>query len=262
MKAPHNHLFVRVESERNDEVVTKSGLKIFVPTVDYFKEDGDTSKPTFIKRHYGVVVGEPAQLTEDLKVTPVNPGFPSPSRYIPNEDIIIMKHRGIDVDSWSSLNLFVHQWKTASDFNQEISSSDKVYFHFNTVDESNLVQYLNDRIYKLSYTNAICVVRDGVIIPVAGHVLIEPVWDDGVEDIGDGKRGKVNSIGLVTELHDKPQYLKGKVTHVCEPMKGEEIGFGVGDTIVYAPHADWEVEIEGKKFYVMRYWDVEAMVEI
>jgi len=262
MKAPHNHLFVRVESERNDEVITKSGIKIFIPPTDYFEKDGDKSRPTAVKRHYGVVVGEPAQLTEDLKVAPVSPGFPSPGRYIPNEDIIKMQQMGIPgVDSYASLNLFTHEWKTAQDFEQEVKDGDKIYFHFNTISETNAVTYLEDKIYKLAYTNAICVVRDGVIIPVAGHVLIDPLWEEGVEDLGNGHKGKISSSGIITELNDKPQYLKGLVVAVCSPMKGENIDFNVGDTIIYAPHADWEVEIEGKKYYVMRYWDIEAMIK-
>lgn len=261
MKAPQNHIFITVESEFNDRIQTKSGQTLYLSSTLFHSEEGEKVAPYAIKRHYGTVYGNPGGLTDDVKVIPEKPGNPSPGRYIPNDDIIKMIQSNVPVDSWSSLNLFVHKWKTCADFEREVMAGDKIYFHFNTISDNNLVQYLGEKIYKLRYPDAICVVREPEIIPVAGHVLIDPLWEDGVEDLGDGKRGKLSSSGLVTELHDKPKYLEGIVRYVCQPMKGEDIPVVPGDKILYPQHADWEVEIEGKKFYVMKYWEIEAKFE-
>jgi co-chaperonin GroES (HSP10) len=270
MKAPHNHIFVTVESETNDVIETKSGVKLFANTIQFHESDESKIINTAVRRHYGTVIAPPSQLTEDSKVRVINPGYPAPGRYIPADDVAVMLRAHIEVDSWSSLNLFVHEWKTCADFIQEVQEGDKIYFHFNTITDHNLVQYLGKKIYKLAYQNAICVVRDipftdsnvdkvSQIIPISGHVLIEPKWEDGVTDLGDGKRGKVSASGLISELHDKPKHLEGIVKFVCSPMQGDNIDVEVGDTILYAPHSDWEVEIEGVTYYVMKYWDIEAL---
>ncbi len=260
MKAPHNHIFITVESEVNDTMKAESGITLYLNTVQFHEHDGQDALTTAVRRHYGTVVGIPGMLTTDSKVKVEDPGFPKPGRYIPNEDIVRMQMANIEVDSWSSLNLFVHEWKTCADFVQEVLEGDKIYFHFNTITDQNLVQYLGDKIYKLAYQNAICVVRDGVIMPITGHILVDPIWDDGVQDLGTGKRGKLSESGIVTELHDKPKYLEGIVKHVCSPMNGDIMDISAGDKVIYKPHADWEVEIEGVKFYVIKYWDIEAKI--
>lgn len=260
MKAPHNYIFITVESEVNDSIETKSGLKLYISPQQFHEEDGQAVIATPVRRHYGIVVGVPSMLTTDSKVRVENPGLPKPGRYIPNEDVIRMQRANIDVDSWSCLNLFVHEWKTCADFQQQVLDGDKIYFHFNTINDNNLVQYLGDKIYKLAYQNAICVVRDGVIIPISGHILVDPIWDDGVQDLGSGKRGKLSESGIVTELNDKPKYLEGIVKYICEPMQGDIMDIFVGDKVIYAPHADWEVEIENVKYYVIKYWDIEAKI--
>jgi co-chaperonin GroES (HSP10) len=260
MKAPHNSLFITVDSEHNDVIETKSGIKLYTSITKFHSDEANPVDVMKIKKHYGTIISVPSQLTDAAKVMPVNPGLPAPGRFVPNEDVIKMKSVGMEIDSWSCLNLFVHEWKTCADFEQETQEGDKVYFHFNSINDRNLVQYLGEKIYKLQYPNAICVVRDGVIIPIAGHILIEPIWDDEVQSLGNGKRGKLSESGIVTELNDKPKHLEGIVRYVCTPMQGDIMELEPGNKILYAPHADWEVEIEGTKYYVMKYWDIEAII--
>ncbi len=269
IKAPHNYIFVEVESKFNDEITTKSGSKLFVTTSSYTFDDENTTanyKPSMIQRHYGTVVGVPLRLTEEVKIRQVDPGQPQPSP-----------------DSG-----YEYQWKTLADFEPEVQEGDKIYFDYKTVLPENEVPYVGKNIYKLLYYNAICVVRSGVtvtyentqiaknkitgdsitmhnpihsepfstIIPLAGHVLVEPLWEEGVEDLGNGKRGKITKSGIVSELHDKPEPLRGRVAFVGSPMKEESTDIEQGDKVIYLPHADFEVEIEGKTYYAMRYWEI------
>ncbi len=243
----------------------------FLKTDDFLKEmienykhqlsNPDETKPVMIRRHYGKVVAIPIKLTKEEWVRQIDPGLPVPGKYHSNEQIAELKSAGIPIDSWSSLNDFVHEWKTCADFEMEVHKGDKIYFHYNTITDNNEVSVMGDNIYKLGYHHAICVVRNEIIIPIAGHVLVEAYWEEDVQDLGDGKRGKINQTGIVTELHDKPEYLTATVAFICKPMKGETIGIIPGDKIIYDIHADFEVEIEGKNYYVMKYWDIIGKLE-
>lgn len=321
MQAPKNHIFIKVDSEHNDEVETKSGIRLFL-TTKRFAVDDETSnanhKPMMLQRNYGIVFGKPGELDNTALVRQIDPGQPAPSRYISADRIKeeLDYNPNALIDSNSTLPLFEHKWVTCDDLEMEVQEGDKIYFHHNTISSQNIVSYLGDKIYKLPYHHALCVVRDIVnpgyrtaldmdkgirdnagwivwdkkdvhalrgplpetllsvhinlrenknlyrlLIPIAGTVLIEPLWEDGVEDLGDGKKGKMTASGIVTELHDKPKHLHGLVKFVCSPIKGESVDLVPGDKIIYIPNADYEVEIEGKKYYVMKYWDILAKLD-
>lgn len=280
MIAPHNNLFVEIDSEYNDQYVTKNGTTLFLTTQQFTSDDtvdNSNFKPTMIRKHYGKVIGLPLRLTDDVKITQVDPGLPAPGRYLSNESLLGL---GQYASSWSCLNSFEYQWKTVADLEMEVEVGDKIYFHHNTITNDNLVSDMGPKVYKLGYSNAICVVRspeiatdapqafksDPVIykkcfpsiIPVAGHILVEPLWEEGVEDLGNGQRGKISKFGIVSELHDQPEPLRGRVVATSNPFKGEKRELEVGDNVVYLPHSDYEMEIEGKKYYVMKYWEIIA----
>lgn len=293
--APHNNLFVEIDSEYNDEYKTKTGTTLYLTTQQFTSDDtvdNSNFKPTMIRKHYGVVIGLPLRLTTDVKITQIDPGLPAPGRYLSNESVAgMLKY----ASSWDCLNSFEYEWKTSADLEMEVKIGDKIYFHHNTVTNDNLVSEIGPKVYKLGYSNAICVVRytpAGIevthkctseykcsngdswsswevldtkpfdakteIIPVAAHILVEPLWEEGVEDLGNGQRGKLSKFGIVSELHDHPEPLRGKVVATSSPFKGEKRELEVGDNIIYLPHSDYEMEIEGKKYYVMKYWEIIA----
>jgi co-chaperonin GroES (HSP10) len=309
MKVLHNHVFVQVESEYNDQVKTKSGQILYKSTdqfhqgdvqeketqlhelqkqknnlyslykkgrinaaayekeTDFLKEHerdlqrqidnaGDDHKATMIRRHYGTVVGVPMKLTDEIRVYQ-DQG--AETEYIPSERINLLPKHAQSAGKWASLIGTKSKWKTCADFEINVQVGDKIYFHHNTITEDNFVGEIDGKkTYKLEYQNAICCVRDGVFIPLAGHVLVEPLWAEGVEDLGDGKMGKLSQSGLVTELHEKPELQRGKVAFVGAALKGEMQELFAGDKIVYLPHSDYPVEIEGKTYYVMKTWEIIA----
>jgi co-chaperonin GroES (HSP10) len=254
---------------------------------------GDDHKATMIRRHYGTVVGVPMKLTDEIRVYQ-DQG--AETEYIPSERINLLPKHAQSAGRWASLIGTKSKWKTCADFEIDVQVGDKIYFHHNTITEDNFIGEVDGKkTYKLEYQNAICVVREyptGVkvtekctgqwkasngdswstheivgskivppkteIIPLAGHVLVEPLWAEGVEDLGDGKMGKLSQSGLVTELHEKPELQRGKVAFVGAALKGEMQELVAGDKIVYLPHSDYPVEIEGKTYYVMKTWEIIA----
>jgi co-chaperonin GroES (HSP10) len=146
----------------------------------------------------------------------------------------------------------------------ELQVGDKVYFHYNALDEDALIPD-SDGIFTVLYDMIFCCVRDGKIIPIQGKVLLQAVPEDDVQEIevnGQNIKVKMSPSGLVTQLNVVDSlhtdgtlhrsYSKGRVTHIGKPLIGEtEPDVKVGEIVYYALNADFENEIEGQTYFVM-----------
>jgi co-chaperonin GroES (HSP10) len=261
----NNYIFVSIDEEFESKIASTSG-KLELQLMS-FKDDIVDKNDEVVynvnrkKKNYGTVVGIPRELTNDVKLFQEHVGLPQPTRYIDHD---IVKKVGVEMIQYEC-GLWEPTWITAEDLPQDVLTGDKVYFHYNTLIPENKVKLSDGSfIYKLAYQNALCVVRKEtcyntvsgqgeviVIIPVSGHVLIEPVLDEDIK----------TESGIIKEMNSKPRPLEGIVRYVCQPLKGDTVDFEPGDKIIYIKHADWEVTIEGKVYFCMKYWDVIAKVE-
>jgi co-chaperonin GroES (HSP10) len=123
------------------------------------------------------------------------------------------------------------------DCEMEVKVGDKAYFYYIAFNDENLIVHEDKMYLKVRYDSIICVVRDGEIKTIAGHVLITP-------------KKSVESALLYSI--EKIQSLTGIVDHVPSPYIGGAVDFTVGDTIHFFENSEFENEIEGKKYYVMR----------
>jgi co-chaperonin GroES (HSP10) len=243
-----DHILITIEKEYENMLVLNSGLELKFVT-DY--------EPERNRRIFGTVVAVPQKLTQK-QLKQEMPGLPEPARYIDHE---IVSKVGVELIQYQC-GIYEPTWKTIADIPQDVQVGDKIYFHFNTLVPENKIKLKDGRnLYKLNYTNALCVVRSSEIIGVSGHVLIEPVYEDGTIDLGNNIKGKVNEFNLVTDLHTKAKYLEGIVRHVCKPLHGDELDLHPGERIFFVENSDWEVKIEDKIFYCMKYWDIIAKIE-
>jgi len=87
------------------------------------------------------------------------------------------------------------------------------------------------------------------IKPLADRVLIEPTA---------AEETTLGGIIIPDSAKEKP--LKGKVLATGNGTKDEEMVLKEGDTVLYGKYAGTEVEIEGKKYLIMRQSDVLAIV--
>jgi co-chaperonin GroES (HSP10) len=295
----NNYIFVSIDEEFESKIASTSG-KLELQLMS-FKDDIVDKNDEVVynvnrkKKNYGTVVGIPRELTNDVKLFQEHVGLPLPTRYVDHD---IVKKVGVEMIQYEC-GLWEPTYVTLESIEQDVLVGDKIYFHYNTLIEENKVKLSDGSfIYKLAYQNALCVVRKekrwynpnevkamnewektgsvseetkklpeekvyidlNWIIPVSGNILVEPAYDEDVVDIGDLK-GKVSSTGLITEINNKPRYLEGIVKFVSSPLKGDTIDFKPGDRIIYIKHADWEVTVEGKVYFCMKYWDVIAKVE-
>lgn len=88
------------------------------------------------------------------------------------------------------------------------------------------------------------------IKPLSDRVLIEP---SAAEEV------TVGGIIIPDSAKEKP--LKGKVLAVGNGTKDEAMVLKEGDVVLYGKYAGTEIELEGKKYLMMRQADVLAVIE-
>jgi len=153
---------------------------------------------------------------------------------------------------------------TIADIDPIIRPGDKIYFYYNAINAWRYKIEIDGEYYReLDYTDVICVVRDGEILPVGGHMLVEPYFGKDVTQEGFKQtRIKVKSHnGIITELVTKPKDIFGIVKKISAPLKNDEIGCKVGDMILFKDYAAFIQNIEGREYYAMYYWDALAIME-
>lgn len=87
------------------------------------------------------------------------------------------------------------------------------------------------------------------IKPLADRVLIEPA---------PAETKTVGGIIIPDTAKEKP--LQGTIVAVGKGTKDEEMVLKEGDTVLYGKYAGTELEIEGKKYLIMRQSDVVAVL--
>jgi co-chaperonin GroES (HSP10) len=244
MKAGINKVIIKARKRRNDEIETnildQDGNKMVL-----FK---DTS---FRPEESAVICGEVVVAPETLgghEFCREYEGFPVCSgKSEPN----VIKYRNLPI---------------------EVFNGDKVYFHFHALnDESYLYKEEGFEYFGIDYDQIFCAVRNGQIIPITNYVLVEPYFGDDVEEfdvpaVAPGfaplpsvVKGKKTASGLIADLHEKPRFLEGVVKYVPLMRLGfEYINVKPGDRIYYTTDSDFENEIEGRNYYVMKLQDIFA----
>ena len=87
------------------------------------------------------------------------------------------------------------------------------------------------------------------IKPLADRVLVEPAA---------AEEKTVGGIIIPDTAKEKP--LQGKVLAVGNGTKDEEMFVKEGDTVLYGKYAGTELEYEGKKYLLMRQYDILAIL--
>jgi len=119
------------------------------------------------------------------------------------------------------------------DFKANVQVGDKLYFNFLvTIDDENRVEIDGKEYWMVDYFNAIAVVRDGVILAVGDHILIEPIEEE------------IDSTLIIPDMVNK-EGNKGKV------IASNDEQIPVGSIIEYEEVGKFWNVIEGKRLYCM-----------
>lgn len=160
-----------------------------------------------------------------------------------------------------------------ADIAMEVEIGDMVYFNWTALSkEQNFVRFEGEyQLWKIDYPNIFCALRNEQIIMIGSWVLIEPEWESfddilvpvyyPLELTGGKKKLKPKSQWIQTKTEPEADELKGFVRHVGTPLKGQECYVKSGDHIFFMKGSKLNVEVEGKKYYVMRQHRIEAKIE-
>lgn len=118
------------------------------------------------------------------------------------------------------------------DFVFNVEVGDKLYFNYGVVGDPH--NYLGDNIWVCDYYMALAVSRDGNLIPVGEHILVEPI----IEEIE-------HETIVIPEMSKKVKVNKGIVSASNDPA------IPVGSTVLFQKRGMFENKIEDKTLYVM-----------
>lgn len=123
-------------------------------------------------------------------------------------------------------------------FNVEVG--DKLYFNYGVImDQENLIEHDGEEYWLVDYMMAIAVCRDGKVIAVGEHILIEPI-----EEVVTG------------DLIIIPEMLKKKVATYGTVYASNSLQAPVGAKVQFEEQGMFENEIEGKKLFAMYYSNI------
>lgn len=180
----------------------------------------------------------------------------------------------------------------------EVEVGDRIYFTEDTLSNQNLKRMYVDEdgeeIYAVMYQHILCAVKhkpilidgvkakgkvrqvpNGVVVDeddrqfkqhmtmIGSWTLVKPKIDDDIylpTRNADGTL-KPKSLWIQTSPEEKEVYHYGTVAHVGKTLKGQEKEVSVGDDVIYRKYSDYEVEIEGEKYYAMWQKDIVAIIE-
>lgn len=129
---------------------------------------------------------------------------------------------------------------------------DTLYFHHHVVmDKGQGLRYNDEEIFIVRYhpdtpyaSQAFAVKDEGGIRVLSQWVLLEPIAEDN--------QLKSDTIQIIT--FEEEENKRGKIAFINETL--EEAGLRVGDTVGFSKNSDYEIEIEGKKYWRMRFDDL------
>lgn len=231
MKIPKNIVLVHLEKTSESEYVFSNGHKIHLIVEEMGYLDG-TYNPNNHIRIFGDVAAIPEKLGKGENESDPVWVRGNEAKYV---DAII----------------------------PEVLVGDRIYFEYNIVSDYNILEWEGKTFYKVPYTQIICAVRDGKILPIGGYVFLEPYYGEGiVEENIDGHKvyGKRTASGLFLPVGKPEQKGIGRVKYIGTSLVGEENQLEIGDLVMYPIEYAIKNTIEGVEYYTMRQHEILAVI--
>ena len=139
----------------------------------------------------------------------------------------------------------------------KVQVGDRVYFHFNSLDGAQEAGYgvedENGYLYLgIHVASLYCYVRyPGEIEMLSNHILVKPIEED--------KSNMYSQHGLQVKLNPDKIAQHGIVTH-CGLHDGKIPEIKPGDQIIFEQDCEFELVIEGEKYYKQEFKEVMGLV--
>jgi hypothetical protein len=211
-------------------------------------------------RIHGTVVSVPVRLSKGMPIGQDALGFPAPS---------------MDSD-------YVPRFKFLQDISMEVEVGDTIYFNYKTLRyDTSFVGYFPFNgevvpVYKVKYDSVYCSVRNKKIIPIGGHVLLQPdlqsfderhipTYSDTLLDQDGNPQINPKEKWIQINVEPEGRYLRAYVKHIGTPLKGWSKVAEEGDLVVLrkidTKKSLYPVRtIEGEDFIVTRQRMIEGKI--
>lgn len=221
-----------------------------------------TFRPEQRARTTGIVIQEPLFMGgQPIYQTSV--GFPGYGaiRYTPDAD----------VDEELATALYSqgdYNYKVMSDIEPDCRVGSKIWFkwrvlhnHNNLIAETKNKQGEREYIFRCGYDHIYCTIKDGKILPIGGHIFLEPILED-FDDILIKTYSNIKGPDGKFILKDKKFWIQSKVIpqqrdrqaivrHIGKPLRGETQYLKENDRVLYKPSLKNLLTIEGKRYFVI-----------
>lgn len=163
------------------------------------------------------------------------------------------------------------RFRMMADIAQEVQIGDTIHFKWRVLyGRNNMVAESISKdaatpstwIFRVPYDHIYCAVRDGSIIPIGSHVLIDPIFETWDEILRPTYYEFKNALGefiprpkdqwIQTKVAPAKKDRQGIVAHVGTPLAGEQREIEPGDKVLFRPNLKNLVKIEGKSYFVLR----------
>ena len=133
--------------------------------------------------------------------------------------------------------------------NVDLKAGDKVYTHHFLCDEDQALELEGKKFYQLAYQMCYCRIREGKMKMLGDWNFIEPIED----------KKKTTESGIIYNFTPDKEPQVGVAKHINEDMR--ELGVKEGDLVYFTINSDYEILVEGEKFWRMRNVDIIGIKE-
>jgi len=149
---------------------------------------------------------------------------------------------------WGEVRYFPRRFQKEEEDGIELQKGDKVYCHHFLIDNRQPSEIMGELLYFIPYTMCFCVVRDGEIHMLNQYILVKPVLEP--------EENYMTKSGIMIKSEPENMERIGKV--VKTNATSEDYGVREGAIVTFLNDSDYEMEIEGEKYWVMRNKEIEC----
>ena len=241
---------------RYEEAKTKSGI-ILINTAWIDDDEGDRFQH---KRIYGTVLSVP-ETYSDTPYRAIDDGMPAYHKFIGHDDIVDKINRGYRnhaEKSYYPSTFDKYDVVTVADIAKrvDVKVRDKVYFTPQVTEPGNLLpdKHNGKEVYRINVTEIFAAVRADVKEGAGGLVLCDKIWMQGewvlVKPNMETWDEITTKMGIIKKPRPESKWLEAIIAHSSHKH------LVPGMKVAYLPNSDWDLTVEGEKYFLMTAQDI------
>lgn len=142
-----------------------------------------------------------------------------------------------------------------------VKNGDKVYCHHFLTSEQNEVEIDGEVLYRMDHREVYCTINEGNVEMIGEWNFCEALreQEEGFTYENDSDTGTVmkkSASGIIVDTDVKHDVKWAVIKHLSDEAKEE--GLNEGDHVLYRKDCDYEMTVEGKKYFRIRTKDILA----